>query len=559
MIKKMWPKVSNVWVGSDLETALACVDDVGSAVKAIVVAGTGSCCYGTNGKENRKIGGYGHRIGDRGSAYGISENALRLALHQHERNIPSVQTNNSEEIFSNLLSSFMKRLGLHSLKQLVQWTLSAKKNEIADLAPLVLLSWKQNDELAQSVIEGSIDSLSDDLVCLVGKLNSQQNKLNSISVGLTGSLFSKDICFAKAFQDKLHSKLAHHQRTITVSVEILQNTALGSLRILDSLKWKVLPLFDPNSDSSQTLYDSKNSELLTEIRCKNEKQLAQTILPIALGLSLTEKRNEKSMNLDKMDVEEAIDLMVYEDRSIFGKISESKTSIRILVEEVCRAFQNGGRLFYVGAGTSGRLGILDASECPPTFRSPHEWVQGIIAGGFLSIGQAKEGAEDSILDGIKAINERNVNDKDVVIGIAACGTTPFVWGSIYRAKSLNAFTAFLTFNTELQLKIQPNLFISMDLGPEVLTGSTRLKCGTATKCILNMVSTLAMVKYGKCFENLMVDLNAANEKLKKRSLRIVLLLTSHLNNVNEKMALEVLVKNKYDIRETVSELRTKSS
>ncbi len=142
----------------------------------------------------------------------------------------------------------------------------------------------------------------------------------------------------------------------------------------------------------------------------------------------------------------------------------------------------------------------------------------------------------------------------MITGIAACGQTPFVWGSIHRAKTLKAFTAFLTFNTELQLKIEPDVFICMDLGPEILTGSTRLKCGTATKLILNMVSTLAMVKYGKCFENLMVDLNPANEKLKRRSLRIVLLMTRQLH-VDEEATLEVLLRNKYDIRSTVEELR----
>lgn len=140
-------------------------------------------------------------------------------------------------------------------------------------------------------------------------------------------------------------------------------------------------------------------------------------------------------------------------------------------------------------------------------------------------------------------------------GIAACGRTPFVWGSIYRAISLNAFTAFLTFNTELELKVQPNVFIAMDLGAEILTGSTRLKCGTATKCVLNMLSTLAMVKYGKCFENLMVDLNPANEKLRQRSIRIVLLMTKEVENLDEDKAKEVLLKNKYDIRKTINELR----
>lgn len=243
----------------------------------------------------------------------------------------------------------MKRLGIHSIIQLVQWTLSAQKSEIAELAPIVLSFWKQKDQLAQRVIETSIDDLSEDLVCLIEKLNSN-HKLDSASVGLTGSLFSKDTDFAEFFQERLRFKLARLQQTVSVSVKILQNTTLGSLRMLDSLKWKNLPVFDLDTDTSATLCDAN------AIRSEKEKHLAQTILPLALGLSLTEKRNEKSMNLDKMDVEEAIELMISEDQSIFSKISKNKTSIGILVDNVCRAFQSGGRLFYVGAGTSGRLG-----------------------------------------------------------------------------------------------------------------------------------------------------------------------------------------------------------
>ncbi len=279
--------------------------------------------------------------GDRGSAYSISENALRLALRQHERH--GLQTNESEEIFSNLLSAFMQQLEIHSLKELVVWSLSAKKHEIAELAPLVLDLWKQKDDIAGMVINASVDDLSDDLICLVGKFRTVER----IAIGLTGSLFSKDSDFTDAFKRRLHSKLVEKSVTIK-SVKILRNTTLGSLKMLDPLKWKIVPDFIPNSNS---LFDER-----AEIRCKKESQLAQNILPIALGLSLTEKRNEKSMNLDRMDVEDAIELMIAEEQSIFGKIRENKASIRILVERVCKAFQSGGRLFYVGAGTSGRLG-----------------------------------------------------------------------------------------------------------------------------------------------------------------------------------------------------------
>lgn len=255
----------------------------------------------------------------------------------------------------------MKQLGMQSLKQLVLWTLTAKKNEIAELAPLVLLSWKQKDEIAQIVIDDSIADLSDDCVCLIEKLcrpsaslsNDHDAKFGRVSIGLIGSLFSKDNDFADAFKRRLNSKLLKQGGVTFVSVKILQNTALGSLRMIDPLKWKTLPNFDLNSQPTETL---DNSDVRATIRRENDRQLAENILPVALGLSLTEKRNEKSMNLDRMDVNDAIDLMIVEEQSIFNEIAKNKKSIGILVEKVCKAFQNGGRLFYVGAGTSGRLG-----------------------------------------------------------------------------------------------------------------------------------------------------------------------------------------------------------
>lgn len=271
----------------------------------------------------------------------MSEYALRLALRQHEHN-----SDDSDEIYSNLLSAFMQKLGMDSLKQLVVWTLSAQKNEIAELAPIVLDLWKREDEIATTVIDSSLEDLSDDLICLVEKLNFSNRNDKRISIGLTGSLFSKDNEYAETFQLKLKSKLP--PQTI-VSIKILRNTTLGSLKMLDPVKWKILPDFIPPQNSE--IFD-----LRSEIRLTKERELGQTILPVALGLSLTEKRNERSMNLDTMATNDAIDLMINEEQNIFGKISECKTSLGILIERVCRAFQNGGRLFYVGAGTSGRLG-----------------------------------------------------------------------------------------------------------------------------------------------------------------------------------------------------------
>jgi N-acetylmuramic acid 6-phosphate etherase len=198
-----------------------------------------------------------------------------------------------------------------------------------------------------------------------------------------------------------------------------------------------------------------------------------------------------------------------------------------VIEAVARAFRRGGRLFYVGAGTSGRLGVLDASECPPTFGTSPDLVQGIIAGGQNALWQSVEGAEDEADAGASAIRFRGVTRRDVVTGIAASGTTPFIWGALREAKRRGATTVLVCFNPFLKIPraLWPTIVIAPNLGPELLTGSTRLKAGTATKQLLNMFTTLAMVRLGKVRSNLMIDLNAANVKLRDRAVRIVQELT----------------------------------
>ncbi len=229
------------------------------------------------------------------------------------------------------------------------------------------------------------------------------------------------------------------------------------------------------------------------------------------------------MNLDTMPVGSAIDLMLAGDESIPLAIRKEKRKIEWVVRKVAAAFDAGGRLFYVGAGTSGRLGILDASECPPTFRADPEMVQGIIAGGARAIAHPIEGAEDDPDAGARALRFRGVAKKDVVVGIAASGRTPFVWGALWEARKIGAATALLCFNPNLKVAQadRPDRIIAPDIGPEILTGSTRLKSGTATKLILNIFTTLAMVRIGKVVSNLMVDVKPTNVKLRDRAVRIV--------------------------------------
>jgi N-acetylmuramic acid 6-phosphate etherase len=215
--------------------------------------------------------------------------------------------------------------------------------------------------------------------------------------------------------------------------------------------------------------------------------------------------------------------MLSEDAKIPQAILQERAQIEQAVKYIAQAFKKGGRLFYIGAGTSGRLGVLDASECPPTFRTDPEMVQGIIAGGQGALWRSVEGAEDDPIAGARAIEFRCVTSKDVVVGIAASGRTPFVWGALGEAKRRGAKTVLVGFNPFLKIPgdARPNIVITPNVGPELLTGSTRLKAGTATKLILNIFTTLAMVRIGKVVSNLMVDLNPSNTKLRDRAVRII--------------------------------------
>lgn len=237
---------------------------------------------------------------------------------------------------------------------------------------------------------------------------------------------------------------------------------------------------------------------------------------------ITEHRNPRSAEIDLATPLEIVDLMGAEDRSVADAVATQREEIARGIEIVEAAFRGGGRLFYVGAGTSGRLGILDASECPPTFGTEPELVQGIMAGGRPAVFRSQEGAEDRPEGGAHAIDEHGVTATDVVVGIAASGTTPFVRGALARARALRARTIFVTCTPPLDdIARDVDVAIVAVTGPEVVTGSTRLKAGTATKMILNMLTTGAMIRLGKTYGNLMVDLQATNLKLKDRSERIL--------------------------------------
>jgi len=238
---------------------------------------------------------------------------------------------------------------------------------------------------------------------------------------------------------------------------------------------------------------------------------------------VTEQRNPRTADIDLASAAEIVDLLNAEDRLVPQAVHAQRDAIAAVLSAVEATFRRGGRLFYVGAGTSGRLGVLDASEIPPTFGADPDLVQGIIAGGPPALTRSQEGAEDQVDDGARQIDARGVTAKDAVIGIAASGTTPWVRAALARAKAIGATTALIACSPPppetLAVVDHPVVVI---VGPEAITGSTRMKAGTATKLVLNAITTGAMVRLGKTYGNLMVDLRATNDKLRDRSERIVM-------------------------------------
>ena len=237
--------------------------------------------------------------------------------------------------------------------------------------------------------------------------------------------------------------------------------------------------------------------------------------------ALTETRNPRTLYIDRVSTRDAVKSFIQEDLAVHRAVEACQDSIAVAADYAYASLAKGGRLVYIGAGTSGRLGVLDASECPPTFGVPSDMVIGIIAGGDKALRDAIEGAEDDKTGGKKDLEKINFSQNDTLVGITASGTTPYVVGALEYAKSLGAKTVLLCCNPYGDL-FKADVLINVAVGPEVIAGSTRLKSGTACKMVLNMISSISMIKLGKVYENLMVDVKATNNKLKKRALKIVM-------------------------------------
>ena len=512
VVEKVWPGVPSRFT-NDLETALAAapVLPLKPDVRILVLSGTGSCCFGIGNQGRAKVGGWGHILGDKGSGYEIGMRSLKAVVYYYDR----------DGKWPRLGTRILRKLTLNEPNDLIPWVQKAAKPEIAELAVEVFAAWNDGDKIASDILDAAANSLAKDALDCLRRLSKKPARAQFV---FAGSVLLKQPRFAR----KVESLIRKGWKGATVS-PLQRESAWGAVELARALE--PVRTMDKGSASVPTL-----------VYPSDLKRLAA---------SPTEQRNPRSRNLHQLSIRSAIRLMLSEDARIPAAISTQAVSIERVVGWIVRAFKSGGRLFYVGAGTSGRLGVLDASECPPTFRSDPELVQGIIAGGQRALWEAVEGAEDDPAAGARAAEFRGIRKGDVVVGIAASGRTPFVWGALQQARSQGARTVLLCFNPKLKLpKWCPDEVIAINVGPEILTGSTRLKSGTATKLVLNIFTTLAMVRIGKVLSNLMIDVKASNVKLRDRAVRIV----QQLTGCDYPSSMAALEKNNWDIKSTCKSL-----
>ena len=498
LAQRRWPQ-AQIAVGSDRASGFATA--FGARDGITVIAGTGSAVTGRRGERIEKAGGWGQLLGDKGGGYNLAVQALRRVLSDYD----------IDQRVGLLSQSILHRLCLNKLDDLVAWALTADKMSVAMLAPVVFEAAQRGHKEMLAAVHGGAQILAAFTASVAKRL-----ELNAPQVQLTGGLFIHHPDYVELYREYLSKLLP--------DAEVSVCTLSGGL----GAAWLASRDLPPPAAVAEAPTRSSVVEL---------------------AVAATEQRNPRSSRLDQLSTAELIDLFVTEEEFVRQAVAAMRDELLAAVELASSALQNGGRLFYIGAGTSGRLGVLDASEIPPTFGTSPQLVQGIIAGGATALHSAVEGAEDQAQAGALAIVERGVTAGDVVCGITASGRTPFVLGALRRASELRARTILLTCNPARTREgdQQYDLAIDLPTGPEIVTGSTRLKAGTATKLALNIISTCSMIRLGKVRDNLMVDVNASNVKLRDRATRLV----SELRGCSYEDAASVLEQADWDVRAAV--------
>jgi N-acetylmuramic acid 6-phosphate etherase len=466
---EIWPG-AKIITGSDRDSGLAAA--LGHADGIAVNAGSGSSVTGRRGEKIEKAGGWGHILGDAGGGYFLVIQALRLILREYDLHRGEVQ----------FTERVLRALSLNNLDEIVRWAQTADKMEVAMLAPVIFEAAAEGDTRVMEIIEEGARCLCEYTEAVATRLH-----LLAPKVILLGGLFHRDSIYTHAFKRRVKKNLPD-ARVATAE----RAPELGAA-------WLAAEMGDQATVRTLSRDDKIDN----------------------LAAALTEQPNPRSGNLEKMSARELVELFVEEEKFVQEALRGAIGDLAKAVEMAADSLRKGGRLFYVGAGTSGRLGVLDASEIPPTFGASPELVQGIIAGGAAALSRSAEGAEDEKNNGALVIDERGIKSEDAVVGITASGRTPFVLGALERAKSLGAKTILLSCNPARSENVDVDLAIDLETGPEILTGSTRLKAGTATKVALNIISTGAMVALGKVRGNSMIDLQILSTKLRDRAVRLV--------------------------------------
>ena len=500
IVEKIWP-AAHVAAGSDRESGFATAFGDGDGIT--VIGGTGSAVTGRKDGKIEKAGGWGQLLGDKGGGYNIAVHGLRLTLSCYDLG----------HRVTPLGEKILHALSLNRLSDLVDWATNADKMSVAKLAPVIFSAAEEGDADMLAMLRSGAHTLADYSNAVAGRLG-----LVSPEVKLLGGLFLTYEIYAGFFKERLLETLpgAH------VSV-CRESGAMGAAWLAANGTPRAC-------------------------RRKWSRRRSETDLP-ELAAASTEQSNPRSAGLEYLGTREMIALFVSEEKQVAEAIGAAEDSLCKAVDMVSAALKGGGRLFYAGAGSSGRLGVLDASEIPPTFGVSPELVQGIIAGGPTALYQAVEGAEDQAEQGALSMIERGVKPGDVVCGITASGRTPFVLGALRQARTAGAKTILLTCNPSRRREGAPwDVEIDLPTGAEIVTGSTRLKAGTATKLALNIISTCAMIRLGRTRGNMMVDFATSNSKLRDRAVRLV----SSVRGITYAQAKSLLEKADWRVRECIS-------
>ncbi len=482
----------------------ALVGGTGERKGIVVISGTGAIAYGEDGAgKTARAGGWGHAL-DYGSGYSIAQEALRSI----------VRAIDGSDMPTLLHEKMQKTLGISNTEELINWLYAPQRKiaEVALLAPQVLSAAEEGDLIATDILLQAAESLARAAKAVARRLRLQKKPFPLV---LSGGLLQNNDFYRRLVSQSIRTQLptAHPHPA-------RKNAAMGAALLAR---------------------ERLGYPLTTQ---KNPQQKKNAVWA-------SEERNILTLDLDLYPSLTVAGLMHLEDKRAVAAVRDTLPEIARAIDDIAKRMKQGGRLIYVGAGTSGRLGTLDASECPPTFGTDPKDIFCIMAGGEKALTQAFEGAEDNQEAGKQEIAANRISKKDSVVGIAASGRTPFVIGALQEARRRGALTAAIICNIPAPMAKDVDHLIAPLVGPEALAGSTRLKAGTAQKLVLNMLSTGVMIRLGKTYGNLMVDVAQHNIKLQERAERIV----SQACNVDKKTAANALNNAEKDIRTAIIQLK----